>query len=114
MRKFTRIFMVGLALFICQVAVQAQTTTGVLTGTVTDPKGDVVPGASVSIKNSGTGSAYTATTNDKGVFTIAQLEPGHYAVTVQGKGFKKALAPDVKIDVAVEASLSVALEIGGV
>src|SRR5438094_8562906 len=114
MRKFTRIFMVGLALFICQLAIHAQTTTGSLTGAVTDPKGDVVPGASVAVKNVETGSEFTATSNDKGIFTVNQLAPGHYAVTVQSKGFKKALVPDVKIDVAVEASISVALEIGGV
>src|SRR5437899_4810016 len=114
MRKLTKVLIVGLALFLCQVAIQAQTTTGSVTGTVTDPKGDVVPGANVTIKNAENGAERTATTNDKGVFVVNQLDPGHYSVTVENKGFKKAVVPDVKIDVSVQASLSVALEVGGV
>ncbi len=112
MRKFTKLLIVGFALLICQIAIQAQTS-GTIIGTVNDPKGDVVPGANVMIKKADTGEERTATTNEKGVFTANQVPPGMYIVTVETKGFKKAVATNVKVDVSGVASLAINLEIGG-
>ena len=81
MRKFTKILIVGLAMLICQMGVQAQTN-GSLSGTVSDPQGAVVAGASVKVTNSETGSERTAATNIQGVFQINELNPGTYTVTV--------------------------------
>src|SRR5687768_11148569 len=113
MNKFIKMGVVCLALLFCQIAINAQTA-GTLTGTVTDPKGDVVAGANVSAKNVETGEERTGSTNDKGLFTFSQIAPGNYIVTVESAGFKKSVATDVKVEVSKDANISIALEIGGV
>lgn len=112
MRKFTFTLMVTV-LLIAQAATHGQTTTsGSLSGTVTDPKGDVVPGASITLRQNETGAVRNGTTNDKGVFTFTQLQPGKYVATVESRGFKKAIATDIDVKVSTDAQVSITLEIG--
>jgi hypothetical protein len=115
MRKFTSILIFGLALFMCQIAIQAQTTTGSISGTVTDQTGAVVPGATVTVKSE-SGQEYTATTNDSGVFTIPGVPGGSptYTLTVSAAGFKKYVVTNVKVDVATPATVNAQLEAGSV
>ena len=111
MKRFTKILLVGFALLLCQTAIQAQTT-GTLSGTVVDPTGAVVVGASVNLKNNETGASRSGTTSDKGVFSFSTLQPGVYSVTVENAGFKKALASDIAVEVTKEAQVAISLEIG--
>ena len=112
MRKFTNMLIVGLAVFLGQVVVQAQTTTGALTGTVTDPGSALVAGATVTVTGVETGAERSAVTNSSGVFVFQALLPGKYNVTVDAKGFKKTVVRDVVVSVAQTAQLPVSLEIG--
>jgi Carboxypeptidase regulatory-like domain len=108
-----RLAALALALVACGPAASAQvSTTGSLTGTVTDPGGAVVAGASVSVKSDATGQEFTATTSDSGTFNIPSLQPGNYTVTIEAGGFKKANVTNVKVDVGQPSSISVALVIG--
>ena len=114
MRKFTFIVIAAMLLVLGQAAIFAQsTTTGVLSGTVTDPQGSVVSGATVVMKNNETGAVSTATTNDNGVFVFTQVQPATYTVTIEAQGFKKSVAPAVQVEVSKEAQLTIKLEIGG-
>jgi hypothetical protein len=114
MRKFTFIVIAAMLLVLGQVAIFAQSaTTGVLSGTVTDPQGSVVSGATVVMKNNETGAVLTATTNDNGLFVFTQVQPATYTVTIEATGFKKAVAPAVQVEVSREAQLTIKLEIGG-
>ena len=63
---------------------------GDLTGTVTDPSGAVVPNASVTLKNSGTGQTRTSTTNNSGAYRFSLLQPGTYTVSATASNFSKA------------------------
>ncbi len=63
---------------------------GDLAGTVTDPSGAVVSGATVTIKNDATGAARTTTTNASGAYRFSLLQPGAYTVTASAQGFSKA------------------------
>src|ERR1700754_1776127 len=63
---------------------------GDLTGTVTDPSGAVVSGATVMIKNNSTGASRTATTNSNGNYRFSLLGPGTYTISVTASGFSKA------------------------
>ena len=87
----------------------AQTETGQITIRATDPQGAVVAGATVNIKSATTGVERTSTTNEDGVATITNLQPGVYEVTVTGGGFapyKQQAQVTVGGRVSVEASLS--------
>ncbi|HTH36503.1 MAG TPA: carboxypeptidase-like regulatory domain-containing protein, partial [Pyrinomonadaceae bacterium] len=95
----------------CLVSVQAQTS-GRMSGTVTDPNGAVMAGANVTVRNNNNGAERSTTTNESGLFNLDALQPGMYTVTIETKGFKKAVAPDIKVDVSSNAQVNVSLEIG--
>src|SRR5206468_2431126 len=59
-----------------------QAGTGVITGTVTDPAGAVVPNTPVEVKNAETNVAYPSQTTDTGAYTVPRLPPGKYVVSV--------------------------------
>ena len=79
------------------------TTTGDVTGVVSDPSGAIVPGASVTLKSIETGRTSTAKTNSTGVYRFSLLSPGPYSVTVSSPSFNSAT---VQISVALGQSLA--------
>lgn len=83
-----------------------------LSGLVVDSSGGVIPGATVTIKNKGTGESYEAVTGGNGDFNVPALPPGTYAVTVALMGFKTAVLSDVVLNTAVPGTVRVALEVG--
>jgi len=62
---------------------------GDLTGTITDPSGAVVSGATVTLKSDATGATRTATTGANGTYRFSLLQPGSYTVMVTASGFSK-------------------------
>src|SRR5262245_55049535 len=69
------------ALFVLlQAQLNAQATNGVISGTVTDPSGATLPGATVQVKNVGTGVVRTVTTNEVGRYRVPDLLVGQYEV----------------------------------
>jgi hypothetical protein len=91
---------------------QAQASAADLSGTVVDPNGAVVAGATVTAKNLATGISRTVTANDAGEYKLIGLPPGEYEVTSEGTGFKKTVISPVKLTVGQSAELAVKLEIG--
>src|SRR5712692_7481998 len=100
----------------------AQSETGRLQGTVTDPKDAVIEGATVTVVNPGTGRQVSVQTNELGFYTASALPPGHYRVEVTQKGFKKTVreldlqvaqigVADFKLDVG-EVTESITVEAG--
>ncbi|MEP6789525.1 MAG: carboxypeptidase-like regulatory domain-containing protein, partial [Acidobacteriota bacterium] len=65
-----------------------------------------------NIKNNATGAGRSSTTNDQGRYSFGLLEPGSYSLTIEGTGFKKALATEVTVSVSNETQMSTVLEIG--
>src|SRR5688572_30768134 len=63
-----------------------------ISGVVTDNQGAAVPGATVTIKNEGTGVETVLTTNEAGLYTSPPLVLGTYSVTVDLAVFKKAVS----------------------
>jgi hypothetical protein len=70
-------------------AVYGQTETGAINGTVTDPSGSVVPKAAVTVRNINTGALRNTQTNYDGNYSVTNLQPGIYAVTVEAAGLAK-------------------------
>ncbi len=98
----------------CSFAVWAQSNQGGISGTVFDPNGAVVPGATVVITDLGTQRTTTLTTSESGTYIARSLEPVSYSVRVEAKGFKKALIESVKVDTATVATVNINLETGQV
>jgi outer membrane receptor protein involved in Fe transport len=92
-----------------------QKITASLTGTVTDPSGAVVAGASVTLHNNDTNTdVVSVQTDSSGEYTASELPLGTYTVTVVGKGFKKFVATGVTLHVGEQRSLDIKLAVGSV
>ena len=87
-------------------------STGSLSGTVTDPKGAVVAGATVTVKNTATNQEFSTQTNNDGAYNIPTLTSGVYTATITAAGFKQSAVTDIKIDVGKASTINVELEIG--
>jgi hypothetical protein len=84
---------VATLLVLVTLAAAQSIVSGDVTGTVTDPSGAVVPGATVTLKNSDNGSSQTVTSNNAGVYRFSLLKPGRYVVTVNQAGFASVNQP---------------------
>jgi hypothetical protein len=103
------------ALVICAVfsAIStAQSDLGSIGGFVRDPSGGVVPKARVIIRNEATGEEHPETTNESGYYTVTNLPPSFYTVTVEAPGFKKYESTHNKLDPNTALSLDPAVTVG--
>ena len=105
----------AIALLMCSSIAfgQAQANAADLTGTVVDPNGAVVPGATVSARNLATNISRTTTSADDGTYKFIALAPGEYEVTTEAATFKKVAISPVRLTVGQSADLKISLEIGG-
>ena len=91
----------------------AQTSsTGALTGRVTDPSGAVVPNATVTATSVDTAQVRTSMTGADGTYKFALLPPGDYRVKMEAPGFKTVEIPSATVLVTETAVLDRALEVG--
>jgi len=114
LKQSTRVLLVCLAVVsCCSLAMsQAQSNAADLQGTVRDPKGAVVPGATVTARNTATNATRDATTNDDGFYKITNLTPGEYEVTVKAANYKTSQIPSLHLTVGQTADQDIALEVG--
>src|ERR1022692_3037367 len=105
--KITGLLVVALALLICPSLTRAATT-GSIFGTLKDPSGAVIPGASIIVTNTAQGIQTKTMTDDKGVFNFPSLTVGRYNLEAEAPGFKTVKRNDLVIDLdsAVQADLS--------
>jgi hypothetical protein len=114
MRSLLKALLVLLALALVSLPAFGQVTTGSVNGVINDPGGATIAGAAVTLRNNETGAERTTTTNEQGEFDFQQVEPGKYSVAVEAKGFKKAVAPDIVVEVGKPSRTTIALEVGAV
>jgi len=81
-------------------------------GTVADPSGAVVPGATVTGTNQGTGVATTATTNGAGLYRLDHLPPGAYTVTASAPSFRQSVSNNVQVLAESPRGLNITMETG--
>ena len=108
------LFCVGLLLLALPAAAYSQTTFASVTGTVTDPQGALVPGATVTATNVQTNIATTTKSNEAGNYTIAQLKEGTYTVKCEITGFKSFVAEGVSLVARDVRRVDIKLEVGTV
>lgn len=85
-----------------------------LNGQVTDPTGAAIPGASISLRNTGTGLTLTATSSGDGAYRVAPLPPGTYVLTVKAASFQNYVQQGIVITVDTAETQNVALKTGNV
>lgn len=91
---------------------QSQSNAADLSGTVSDPNGAVVAGATVTARNIATGLSRSSTSGDDGNYRLIGLPPGDYEITTEAATFKKALISNLRLTVGQAAELNIGLEIG--
>jgi outer membrane receptor for ferrienterochelin and colicin len=99
------------AFFICLTAAQAQTRIGTVQGTVKDPNGALVSGATVTIVQSVTGYRQSVRTDEQGAFRLVNVPFNTYRVRAQAQGFQAVeQAIDLESNIAVALDLTLAVE----
>jgi Carboxypeptidase regulatory-like domain len=112
---YVRFTFVVILLFCCASIGLAQEITGAINGTVKDPNGGAVSGATVTIIDSAKKLVVrTVSTDDQGNFTATELHVGKYDVSVEEPNFKKHIESNVQLDVGQRRNLDVSLEVGNV
>ena len=109
---FRNLLLVAVALSLFAGLASAQTITGSITGTVSDPSGAIVPGGSVIATNTETNVRSTTSTNSEGIYTFPFLRVGPYTISVEAKGFKKSVVGPFPIETNQVGRVDVKLEIG--
>jgi hypothetical protein len=110
-----RLFLVISILIVASVSASAQSTAGSVSGSVTDPNGGVVPGATVTLTNTQVGDSRVVMTNDEGRFTFAAVRPGAYTVKIEKQGFQRMLRENTVLSASENLALGeIALSAGNV
>jgi hypothetical protein len=101
-----------IAVFNSSPFLQGQGFTAQVLGTVNDTTGAVVPQATVSATNTGTGQKTTVLTDASGSYVIPQLVPGSYTITAEADGFKRSIRDALTLQVDQRLALNFQLEVG--
>lgn len=112
MRPFTSLLTVLACLMSFHLVIHAQTAS--ITGTVTEPSGAVVPGASITVRNTATNATRTLESNSVGSYRVENLAPGVYEISAEKSGFKKLKFAAVTLTVAQVLTVDLSLELGDV
>ncbi len=87
-------------------------STGTILGRVSDAEGASIPNAKITILNTATGIDHRVVTNDAGEYTVPELQPGDYKVTIEAPGFGSNIS-NIGLVVAQQERVDAALKLGG-
>jgi hypothetical protein len=114
-RALTNILLILVCIGSASITVLAQIGGGgAIQGTVTDPGGANIPGATVTVTNVATKVDTSTETNDAGVYLVAALQPGEYKVLVSLKGFQTIIQEKVIVDALTTVTVNLSLKVGEV
>ena len=106
---------VRVLLFLCLIAGMSYGQGGAsVQGTISDATGAVLPGASVNVKNSGTGSSVELVTDERGRYLAPVLQPGEYEIQASLPGFQTVSRRGIRLAVGQNAVVDIKLEVGQV
>ncbi len=113
-RQTKSAFLFGLVLFLCTMPVSllSQTTTGTISGTVTDPTGSVIPNAKITITNVQTGIEQSVQSNASGNYVFPALGVGDYSLSVQAAGFGTTTEKGLHLDANQNLTADIQLKVG--
>jgi hypothetical protein len=110
---FASVVSFALVLF-SAISTYAQVAGGTFTGRVADASGSVIADAQVAAKNDATGVIANTRTNSSGIYTLTNLVPATYDITVTATGFSTMIRAGVTLTVGAEQELNFALQVGSV
>ena len=105
---------VALILTIFTVGVSAQSVTGSISGTVADERGAVVSGATITVRNVGTGFTRSANADGEGRFRFVNVPVGNYEITVEAPNFSKLVQSGITLVLNQDAVVDLTLKPGSV
>ncbi len=115
MRSLKYSFIVLALLLSLSVTALAQTSaTATVSGTITDANGAVLAGAEVELTDPATNRSQKLATNSEGRYLFPTVLPGGYKITVTAKGFRQAVVPALKVEIAKAYTVNLTLEVGNV
>ncbi len=108
---------IGFALFLLLTSLSTfawgqNTSSGTISGQITDPQGAAIPGAEIKLIDKGTNSTKTFFSNEAGRYDIFNINPGVYDVTVTRSGFTETRLSNQRVEVGITLNLNVKLQIG--
>jgi len=106
------VFVLAVFALLGAITLWGQAVNGTISGSVTDPSGAAIAGATVEVKNTATQVVRTVTTNAQGRFAVPELFVGNYDVRVSMTGFQSSVQTGVPVVVGGERVLDVAMKIG--
>ena len=110
-RIFCAVWMAVMVLLLAPAA-HAQQATGAITGSVTDPSGAPVAGATVTVTDTERGTSLKTQTNTDGLYNLPQLPIGQYSVRVEANGFQASLRNNVALELNLTATVDFRLTLG--
>lgn len=81
-----------------------------LSGTVSDPTGAVIPGATIQLENVNTGTTRETASDSAGLYSFPQMQPGTYKITAKVQGFQNVTISDVRLLVNSPATINIPFE----
>ena len=111
-RKIVVCFAVALFALCNTLPVCAQQDTGSISGTIFDASSAVLPGATVTLKNAGTGLVRTVNTGARGEYVFTPLQVGRYELTVSAPGFRSELRGNLEVQVQQKLNIDIPLQVG--
>ncbi len=107
-----RVSLVCGLLFCAGLPAIAQEVSAGITGSVTDPSGAAISGATVTAKDLDRGTEFPTKTNADGIYAFPRVPVGRYELKVEATGFKVFIIPSITLEVNQRARLDVAMQIG--
>ncbi|HTV53527.1 MAG TPA: carboxypeptidase-like regulatory domain-containing protein, partial [Terriglobia bacterium] len=103
---------IGAMTFLVLAASLWAVATGSISGTVKDPSGAVIPGASLILVNTALGSEFHATSDSRGFYSFPTLPVGHYDLTIEAPGFERQRRTNLTVDTESALAVDITLELG--
>ncbi|HEX8029622.1 MAG TPA: TonB-dependent receptor [Vicinamibacterales bacterium] len=113
MSRLTCLFVIALSVFGARAAI-AQSTTGSISGQVSDQSKAVLPGATVTVRNAETGLERVVVSDTDGRYRVLSLPPGTYTVSAELSGFTKAESTDHRVQIGVNLPVNLVVGVGQV
>ncbi len=112
LRRAFNVSVLAISIVAAVSPLSAQSNSGIVSGTVTDPAGAVIPGATVSLLNPVSGYSRSSVTDGTGRFQFTNIPLNSYHVTAQAAGFGP-VAQDASVSSSIPVSVTIALKVAG-